>query len=152
MDANRFLVDCMLIRLGRWMRLCGKDVANPCSVDDSALLHQALAEGRVMLTRDRALAERCLGSGQDCLLIRSDQLDEQLQELKSAGVRLQLNPQRCTLCNDLLEEERRAESPGQSWRCRGCGRRYWTGSHWNGIKRRLSYMGDGGPSPREGRG
>ena len=29
MKVERFLVDLMLMRLGRWLRLLGQDVANP---------------------------------------------------------------------------------------------------------------------------
>jgi uncharacterized protein with PIN domain len=42
----------MLIRLGRWLRMVGLDVANPEGSDDKELLERTKAEGRILLTRD----------------------------------------------------------------------------------------------------
>jgi len=54
----RLLADSMLGSLGRWLRLLGYDTAVARSESDWQIVHQARAEGRVILTRDRALARR----------------------------------------------------------------------------------------------
>ncbi|HPJ29969.1 MAG TPA: Mut7-C RNAse domain-containing protein [Methanothrix sp.] len=147
MVKGRYLADLMLMRLARWLRMAGQDVSNPPEgADDSDLLEIALAEERTLLTRDRVLARRCEKAGAGCLLIISSDLDEQLRELEDAGIALELNPERCTLCNGPLEEVGSSEIVGEPalseegsalWRCERCGKLYWRGSHWRGIRKRL---------------
>jgi uncharacterized protein with PIN domain len=142
----------MLMRLARWLRMAGQDVSNPPEgADDSDLIKVALAEERTLLTRDRVLAKRCKKAGADCLLLRSSDLGEQLGELEDAGISLGLKPERCTLCNGPLEEvggsERiddpaRLEEGSTLWRCERCGKLYWQGTHWRGIKKRLEKMSE----------
>jgi uncharacterized protein with PIN domain len=57
--VERFLVDQMLMRLGRWLRLVGMDVANPEEANDMLLLLQAKREDRALITRDKRLATLC---------------------------------------------------------------------------------------------
>jgi uncharacterized protein with PIN domain len=121
---ERFLVDVMLMRLGRWLRLLGMDVANPPGTDDRELLELARREERTLMTRDRQLAEMCASAAVPCLLVQSSFLEEQLRELSALGLALELNPQRCTLCNVPL-----AAVTEQLWKCEGCGKLYWEGSH-----------------------
>jgi uncharacterized protein with PIN domain len=111
---EKVLVDVMLMRLGRWLRLLGLDVANPPGEKDSDLLQLARLEDRTLLTRDRRLAEMCRSAGLPCLLIQSSLLEDQLQELAGLGLALELNPQRCTLCNGPLapaSEDRISREP-----------------------------------------
>ena len=46
-QKRSFLVDLMLLRLGRWLRLLGQDVANPETDSDGAHLEQAKREKRI---------------------------------------------------------------------------------------------------------
>ncbi|MCS7109589.1 MAG: Mut7-C RNAse domain-containing protein, partial [Candidatus Micrarchaeota archaeon] len=57
---KKFLVDVMLIKLGRWLRILGYDcrIPNSNEIDDDALLEIAKNEKRILLTMDRKLAER----------------------------------------------------------------------------------------------
>ena len=89
----------MLMRLGRWLRLLGQDAANPEGISDDALLSQARKENRTIITRDRELYQSCRGAGVECVLIRSSKISDQLTEMAAAGVALQLDPKRCTICN-----------------------------------------------------
>jgi uncharacterized protein with PIN domain len=129
---ERFLVDVMLMRLGRWLRLLGTDVANPPGPDDKDLLELARLEERTLLTRDRQLAEMCASATVPCLLIQSSLLEEQLRELSGLGLALEMNPVRCTLCNGPL-----AAATEQLWKCEGCGKLYWEGSHWRRMEETL---------------
>jgi uncharacterized protein len=130
--SRRFLVDLMLMRLGRWLRLLGQDVANPEGKSDSGLMEQAKREGRTIITRDRKLSQACRKHELPCLFIRSSFIEEQLVEMAGAGVLLRLDPQRCTICNGLLEEMKREEA--KMWRCLICNRMYWQGSHWEKME------------------
>ena len=151
-EDRRYIADLMLMRLARWLRMAGHDVSNPPErSDDTDLLEIALAEERTLLTRDKVLARRCEKAGAGCLLIISSDLDEQLAELEDAGIALELNPVRCTLCNGPLEEVESSEIVGDParleegstlWRCERCGKLYWRGSHWQGIRERLEGTGE----------
>jgi len=150
-----FLVDHMLLRLGRWLRMAGMDVENPGDEDDRGLMVRARKGGRTLITRDRGLYQACSKDGQDCLLIRSSRLDGQLQEMVKAGLHLKHRRVRCTICNGLLVQDDSSveslkasdEQPTDSkaaWRCVACGQIYWEGSHWRGIAERFERLaGDG---------
>lgn len=125
-------MDQMLMRLGRWLRLLGQDVANPDAEDDRKLLQKAIREDRVLITRDRKLAGACRSLGAGCILIESSSLPDQLLEMEKHGIALDLNPSRCTICNCQLAEIETEE--GRRWICEGCGKIYWQGSHWTKMQ------------------
>jgi uncharacterized protein with PIN domain len=143
---RRFLVDQMLLRLGRWLRLVGQDVANPEEADDTKLLQKARLENRILITRDRNLAELCRSVGVDCILINSNGLHDQMKEMARIGIKLQLNPQRCTICNGTLMEAVKGTNSENGhfsnlekmWECEACGKLYWAGSHWKKMEETLS--------------
>ncbi len=139
--VESFLVDQMLMRLGRWLRLLGLDVAVPADAKDDRLLQQAREEDRTLITRDKRLFAACEDAGVKCILIRSSLLDDQLREMAQRGIDLQLNPQRCTICNSPLEKDTSPEkitSPEKvMWRCSGCQKLYWEGAHWRKMIRML---------------
>ncbi len=131
----------MLMRLGRWLRMLGRDAANPDSSEDRELMRKAAAEGRTLLTRDRRLADSCRASGISCILIESSALEEQLKELSGKGIPLEINPVNCTLCNGIL---RKFDTSGrQIWQCEICGKQYWEGSHWQNIEKVLERVRSG---------
>ncbi len=142
----RLLCDHMLGTLAKWLRFMGYDTAYPGPLDDTQLLAMARAEDRVLLTRDKELASR----SQDAIRVRSDNLEEQIREVSS---RLQLRVvdflSRCSLCNTALVEaspsevgasvpEGVRERHSTFWRCPGCGKVYWQGSHWDRMVERFN--------------
>src|SRR5260370_34029518 len=54
----RFLADCNVGRLARWLRALGYDASYHAHIEDAALVREAAAEDRVLLTRDRDLTKR----------------------------------------------------------------------------------------------
>ena len=92
----------MLMSLGRWLRLVGMDVANPGVADDPELMIKAKRENRVLVTRDKRLAENCLNRWSRMHSATTTSLLGQLNEMAKKGVKMELNPQRCTVCNGLL--------------------------------------------------
>ncbi len=54
----RFLADCNVGRLARWLRALGYDASYHARIGDSELVREAAAENRVLLTRDRDLTKR----------------------------------------------------------------------------------------------
>jgi uncharacterized protein len=145
----RFLADAHLGALARRLRLLGFDTLWHNDWGDQALARLAAAEQRILLTRDRQLLMRQAVT-HGCYL-RSGSTADQLAELIQ---RLQLCSEiapftRCTLCNGALEAvsaadigaqlpRRVAERHRELWRCRGCGRVYWKGTHWEAMRHRVA--------------
>jgi uncharacterized protein with PIN domain len=143
--APHLLVDAMLGRLARWLRLLGYDAAYWRDGSDEALIAAAKAGDRLILTRDHALAGR---RGVRALLITSEALDEQIAEARAA---LKVPPaifSRCSQCNGVLVDLPHAAAhdlvPPYVWqtqtqfrRCPDCGRIYWKGTHWPALHERL---------------
>lgn len=133
-----FLLDVHLGTLARRMRLVGLDTAYHNDMDDDALIEQANAEGRVLLTQDRGiLRRRSLRSG---AYVRGARPDDQFLDVLDR-FRPPLAPwTRCTACNGHLSPVGKAEvedslEPGtrrtydEFARCLTCGRIYWHGAH-----------------------
>ena len=146
----KFLCDEMLCRLGRWLRAAGYDtLIAEAGQPDRQLLELALRESRILLTRDRKLAEfrhadRCVE------IIVGDRIDAQVQELsRRHAIDWLFAPfSRCLVCNRPLvpaDPVRLAEVPPFSREqatvllsCSGCGRLFWDGSHVRRMRARLS--------------
>ncbi len=134
----RLVADAMLGRLAKWLRVLGYDTLY-WRGDDAGLVRLALAEDRLLLTRDTRLPSR-LPPGRT-LLIESDHYEEQLHQVAGRlGVPLQVG-HRCLRCNQPLEPAAKAEVRGQVpefvWdrhdrfaRCPRCRRIYWEGTHY----------------------
>ncbi|WP_239067499.1 Mut7-C ubiquitin/RNAse domain-containing protein [Actinomadura bangladeshensis] len=137
-DAPRFLLDVHLGTLARRMRLLGLDTAYHNDMDDPALVVQANAERRVLLTQDRGLLRRrALWFG---AYVRGSRPDDQLRDLLDRFAPV-LHPwTRCTACNgelvpvDKSEVESGLEAGTRRsydvyGRCADCGQVYWRGAH-----------------------
>ena len=133
----RFLVDAMLGKLAKWLRILGYDTLYYRDLEDEQLIGLAEAEGRVLLTGDEGLWQRRRG-----ILISSDDWREQLRELAQV-VELDTSGvfTRCIECNVPLERVSRGEVEGEVppyvfatqeefSRCPQCGRIYWKGTHF----------------------
>ena len=150
--SPKLIADAMLGALARWLRALDLDVAYEPDIDDAELVEKAVAEGRVILTRDRRLTERRLARNH--LLIRSEVVEEQVRQvLEELGIRPDTGRRlgRCLRCNTPLEdldpEEARARVPPwvarthQEFRgCPGCGRVYWRGTHVDRMARILEAL------------
>lgn len=151
--STPMIADAMLGALARWLRVLGLDVAYDPALDDPAIVERAVAEGRVILTRDRRLVLRRLARNH--LLIRSEVVDEQVRQvLEELGIRPDPGQVlgRCLRCNELTEpmpaEDARAVVPPWVARtqdeyraCPVCGRIYWSGTHAERMRKRLERMG-----------
>ena len=148
-DRLKFAVDEMLGTLARWLRIMGYDAAYEKDRSDDEIVDGADAQGRTLLTRDRALAARM---GERGLYIASDRLEEQLRQVwRAFGLRPDQDLARCTVCNGELEpmaqEDAKDKVPEgvflinrEFFRCRSCGKVYWRGTHWLNIKKRLAVL------------
>lgn len=144
----RFIVDCNVGRLARWLRALGYDATFHVHIEDAALVREAAAETRVLLTRDRDLLKRrVIQSGAvRAILIRHDEVTAQLRQVfAELGLDVEQSLTRCIECNAELEPtqaDRVAERVPPYVRrtqtryseCPGCGRIYWAGTHWQHMR------------------
>ncbi|MGQ9759696.1 MAG: Mut7-C RNAse domain-containing protein [Candidatus Methanomethylicaceae archaeon] len=139
----RFVVDAMLGKLARWLRLLGHDTVYEQVLDDEVLISIAKEEDRILVTRDESLFKKAYKYGVRSFLIKSTDLTEELLEL-SPFLDESAIGSRCTICNTVLVEVDRSRIPAEDlpeiyplWRCPKCGKIYWHGSHWRGIEERI---------------
>lgn len=135
---QRFLLDVHLGSLARRMRLLGIDTSYSNDADDPELVEQAIAENRVLLTRDRGiLRRRALPVG---AFVRGQLADEQLADVLDRFALTPVPWTRCPACNGLLRDASAEEvapliEPGtlrtyrDYRRCEDCGQPYWRGAH-----------------------
>jgi uncharacterized protein with PIN domain len=141
----------MLGSLARWLRLLGYDTTFERDIPDERVVALAKAEGRVVLTRDRAVARRAGAS----LYVVGHDLDDQLREVfafmgRPLPTRIAL--ERCSLCNAPIVPidaqgaraagvpERVLAQRAEFQRCPACHRVYWQGTHVDSMERRLTAL------------
>lgn len=147
-DPHKFMVDHMLGSLARWLRMLGYDCEYKKDLSDDEIMKVAEKEDRIILTRDRHLADR--GKG---FWIRSTSLDEQLCDMReNFELLFKANHIRCSKCNGILKTVEREqltdavplkslERASEFWKCERCGKHYWDGTHWEGILARFKRLG-----------
>lgn len=152
----KFLADTMVGRVGRWLRTIGIDVVvwdatTPYTSTvnrKSALLALATREQRIVLTRDKKLADRRDAGA--CFVVSSDDPHQQFQEVKT-HFDLQLVKEemmtRCAKCNhkgfaivdrDYVRQQRHdvvhenvLQVVDEFWECRACRKIYWVGPKYS---------------------
>jgi uncharacterized protein len=152
-----FIVDHNVGKLARWLRLMGYNSVFFTGKDDGLMVKQALAEDRILLTRDTGIIKRRLiTSGRvKAILLESEEPKRQMRQLLTA---LDLKAQACpfTLC---LEDNAplAAASPAdvkdrvppyvfktqtQYVECPACRRVYWRGTHWLAMLHKIDKLRD----------
>jgi uncharacterized protein with PIN domain len=152
MDSTelRFVCDAMLGGLARWLRAAGYSAAFDVHAPDGELVRRALDDRLCLVTSDSGLMERyAVREGLvQCVFIPPGLSPiEQLGRV-IAALELPYRDPRCMDCGgDLLpvpaDQARELVPPGvrrachRFFRCAGCTKLYWHGTHWEDIRRRL---------------
>ncbi len=154
----RFMMDHMVIRLGKYLRIAGYDAEWDTGLRTHDLIHRANASGRIFVTRNGHVAEQFPAVHELILLTTTDPVG-QFRDLVD---RLQLDVKaglfsRCIRCNvelGPLADKREAEPrvhpnvyarQERFFRCPDCGTVFWHGSHVVNTCRKLGLPL---PSPR----
>ena len=145
----RFVIDGMLGKLTRWLRIMGHDALYLNDAKDRDLVANAIRENRILLTSDVALYRLATARGADAYLVKGRTEAERLASLANRfKLDLSVNTadSRCPVCGSSLKEvskkEVREEIPAATfnafnefWTCSNseCAKVYWQGSHWQNI-------------------
>jgi uncharacterized protein with PIN domain len=147
----KFIVDHNVGKMAKWLRMAGFDASLFTGADDAAIVAAALAEDRILLTRDRRIMKRrVIVSGLiKAILIESDHFKTQVQQILST---LKLDKSSfhpfttCLECNRRLEECAKEAikdrvppyvylTQEHFAECPVCHRLYWQGTHWQAMNR-----------------
>ncbi len=147
-SSVKFILDGMLGKLARWLRMMGHDVIYSNSMDDPELLSIAKKENRVLLTRDLALYQQAAARGIEAYYVEGNTEPERLAEIAhrfQIALAIDLEKSRCPKCNGKLKtvpKEEIADKVEKNtltyyeafWLCPICGAVYWQGAHWTKIR------------------
>jgi uncharacterized protein len=139
-----FVLDAMLGKLARWLRMMGHDAKYGPDFDDAKLMATAQQEKRVLLTRDLALYQQATAKGIEAFYVEGSTEAQRLAELSARfgiPIEIDLNISRCPKCNTKITVVPKAEIADKVekntlahydvfWRCPNCGAVYWQGAHW----------------------
>jgi uncharacterized protein with PIN domain/sulfur carrier protein ThiS len=147
---TRFVLDCHLGRLARYLRQLGFDTLYRNDYADDELADTSAREHRILLTRDRSLLKRSIIT--HGYFVREFDPRKQLDEvIRRFDLRNQIIPfGRCTRCNGMVEavskntvehllEPKTRQYFDEFWQCTSCGQVYWEGSH---VKHMLKLTDD----------
>jgi len=148
----RFIVDHNVGKLAKWLRMMGYDSLFFDGEDDSQMVRQAMAEGRMILTRDAGIMKRrVINNGRlKAILIESEEPEQQMKQvITGLDLNIHLRPfTLCLECNHPLAERSREEvqdrvpsyvykTQTQYMECPECHRIYWRGTHWKTMLNNL---------------
>jgi len=147
----KFVVDGMLGKLARWLRMMGHDVEYSNKLDDSELLTIAKNQQRILLTRDFELYQQAIRKDVEVFYVEGQTEEDRLAALaKRFGIMLEIDMEtsRCPKCNTPVKpvpkekvagrvEKSTFEHYTEFWECPRCGQVYWQGAHWTRIRETL---------------
>ncbi len=152
----KLLFDEMLRNTASWMRIFGVDSAYFHPSSDNELIELAKNDNRILITRDKELANRCKKHGVKSLHINEVNIKKQLKFIVQR-LNIKLNfpgATRCPECNAKLLVVQKQLVKGlvppdifkerkKFWICQKCNKAYWKGSHWKSILKMHSYLVSG---------
>ncbi|WP_338599821.1 DUF5615 family PIN-like protein [Sulfolobus tengchongensis] len=133
MLSQKFVVDAMLGKVARWLRIMGYDTLYSNKLEDWKILKIAETQKRIIITRDRGLYSRSVKRGLKCILLSPD--FDIIQDLAYIALKskidlsVNVDATRCPQCNSILNK-----ISENKWMCTKCKKEYWKGKHWRTIE------------------
>jgi len=141
----KFVVDCMLGKLAKWLKILGFDALFFSRIEDDELIAIARNEGRILLTKDTGLIQRA--KNVETLFLESEEWQEQIRQvMEHFNLRERVDPHtRCIDCNVVLKNlpKKNAnnlvsafvfEQADSFALCPNCGRIFWRGTHFKDME------------------
>lgn len=139
--VTRFVADCHLGRLARFLRLLGFDTRYDPTWSDHRLVRISTRDERTLLTRDVGLLKHgSLIHG--CFVRATDPREQVIEVVRRLRLGRRIAPfMRCMVCNGVLspvaKDEIAGHLPAQTRRtvdefarCAACDKIYWKGAHY----------------------
>ena len=149
-----FVADAMLGKIARKLRIFGFDTVYDSNLDDDNILNSSNYTGRIVLTSDNDLFNRCKKKRIDSILTYKETEIENLvtifKTLNIKFINFPIVPCLCTSCNGKLDKisdnsliknklsEQLLKSHKIFYRCINCDKIYWAGSHLKRISRLIN--------------
>jgi len=144
----KFVVDGMLGKLARWLRMLGQDVVYSTSLVDAELEETAKNEKRALLTRDFELYRHAVSRGIDAFYVDGQTEAERLAQIArrfDVSLTPNMSLSRCPKCNSKIQPVSKEKislkvmlntlnNYDAYWECPNCGKVYWEGAHWTKIR------------------
>jgi len=147
----KFVVDCMLGKLAKWLKILGFDAAYDPAAEDDRLLAEARRENRTLLSRDTDLLARA--GTLPKLAVESESWPKQIRQVLDAfDLWNEAAPYtRCLECNVRLKPLNREaaanlvppfvlERVREYALCPVCGRVYWPGTHFEAMEEQIAKL------------
>ena len=145
-----FIVDAMLGKLAKKLRLFGFDSLYSSSMEDDKIIQLAKNENRILITKDAPLTQKA--KKQQILAVQitsDDEIDQFLQINEKASLgkcSVSGGNSRCPVCNgELLYTEKNDvsdkvptgvfENMKDFWKCTKCEKIYWEGTHITNLQK-----------------
>jgi len=147
----KFIADVHLGKLARKLRLLGFDTYFESNLDDNEIIRMSLAEDRIVLSRDKELINNSRIT-QGYRILSSDPREQIREVMIRFNLQNNLNPfSRCIDCNGMIENvskesvneylpPKTRQYFDEFFRCRGCGKIYWEGSHYENMKKQIQNL------------
>ncbi len=149
----KFILDVHLGKLARLLRLFGFDTLYRNDYSDSNIIHIALREHRIIITRDRGILKNSAVTHGFCP--HSTRPREQLlQVLQRFDLFEHIDPfHRCIVCNGKIHRVEKAHIADKLpprvadhfdtfFRCKKCRKVYWQGSHFAKLSQYVQHVID----------
>lgn len=142
-------MDAMLGTVAKKLRILGIDCVYFKTIDDDDLVLVAKKENRVIITKDRKLADFArkhdISTVELYIHTEKEQLVEIAKKLNWKRYELNASNARCAICNGKLRQTQKeqigilppriAQNIQEFWICENCKHVYWEGTHIRNLKK-----------------
>ena len=156
-DKSKFIVDAMLGKLTKKLRVLGYDSIYSSDKEDEEIIEIAKNENRILITKDSQLVKQGIKNKVNVIEITgNDEVEQFLQinnKVNLGKCVVSGKHSRCAVCNGELESipkddakekvpPRVLEQTNEFWQCKKCQKVYWEGTHIQNLQKFAGMVND----------